>query len=570
MKQIHWSHKILLFSIFILLIGDSLQTQENPKVAEEALQGRRIQFINRTNQRASEFFRTLNIINGKELAEEILNKNESIKNNIIAKRIFDPEVEKFGADIIILTEKTNYGHINSIMRVIQGYLETAFEYTPKQAETISELIVYYNASLRLNPKNIQDSYSVNVINNIDLRKAGIDRSYRNWSGKTQLLIPLRKNIVRPEKTDVDRKEIIEFIEEDKKIPTEKKEELKKIDEEIKKEDLKKIEEKEKEIQKKEEQIKQESEIIKKEEEQIKKQLEDTNKRLEELRKDPEKNKEQIIEEEKKVEQLQEQKKEVEQQKQEIQKQQEQIQQEKKELAEQKQELQNQQVSRKEEEKKESQTTPTTKMDQQLENLKKENEELRKILEKKEELSENVINEKILFLKVLRYIEGGHYNNELWLLDPNKDDTLIKGPFTNICSRTFLPVEKLGVIVIGYEGSSHDNTPHNLYLLDADTLTVKAKSKENIIFTSFLIYKDNLIYAIEDFNGKYYLSRFNEKLELEARSSTNIHPHTEITFFKDKIYLTGSGKDDNIPIQVYDRKDLKLLKVIEPKQTTVSK
>jgi flagellar biosynthesis GTPase FlhF len=562
----------VLFLTF--LISLNLYGQEGPKVAEEIIKGNRIQFINRTNQRALDITIQRQINAGKKLAEDVLKQKEGEEINIIAKRFFEPNQEKYGADVIILTEKTNFGHINGVQRILLGYLQSAFEYNNKQAETLAELLVYYNANLRLNPKNIEESYSKKVLDNIDIKKAGIDRVYRNWPGKTQLLIPLRKNVVRPEKTDLDRKELQEVIEKDKSIPQEKKEELKKIDQELRKEDTKKIDQKEKELTQKEQEIKKSQEQIKQEEKKIQKELQDTNKKLEELRKDPEKNKEQIKQEEKKVEQLQEQKKEIQQQKQEVQQEQKKVEEAKQEIKEQKEQPQ---TTRKEEEKKENQDTtenqqkqPTSKVDQQLETLKKENEELKKEIEKKEQQSDNVINEKIVFLKVMRYVSDGHYSNELWMVDPNKDDTLFRGSFTNICSRTFLPIEKVGIVVIGYEDAAHTQTPHHLYLLDQDNLQVKAKSKEIVIFSSFLIYKDNLIYAIEELDGKYYLSRFNDKLELQDRSSSNINPHSEITFFKDKIYLTGSGTDSNIPIQIYNRKDLKLIKVIQPQKTSANK
>ncbi len=549
--------KVFIFLVLFVLILESLFSQENPRVAEEALKVEPIRFINRNNLPVDPKTQELQIRLGNQLANEVLKNNQAQINQIIIKRYFDPNLENFGADVIILTEKTNFGHINSIERVIMGYLQTAFEYNFNQSKTLSELVVYYNARLRQNFNLIQASYSKDVLDNIDLKKAGIDRSYKNWSGKTQILIPLRKNIVRLDKTDLDRKEIQILIEQDKTIPESKKEELKKIDEERKKEDIKKIEEKEKEILKKEEQIKTEQEKITKQEETIKKELQDTNKKLEELKKDPEKNKEQIKETEKKVQELQNQSQKIEQKKEEIKKQEEAVQQEKKELQEQKQQ-QIQQTTR-QEEKKQEEKQPASKIEQ----LEKEKEQLKKELEKKEQLSENVINEKIVFLKVLRFVEGGHFNNELWMLDPNKDDVLFRGSFTNICSRTFLAVDNIGIFVIGYEGSSHSQSPHYLYLLDPEKLEVKSKSKEQIMFNSFIIYRDNKIYTIEQNKDQYYLVRFNEKLELDARSSNPIHPHSEITFFKDKIYLTGSEKSSQVPIQVYSRNDLKLLKIIEP-------
>lgn len=556
---------IILFFVYIIFTK-LLMSQENPKIAEEAIKGDPIQFINRNNRVVDLKTQQQQINLGSEIAKALTKNNVVNRNNITTKRFFDPKLENYGADVIILNEKANYGHINAIERILIGYLQTAFEYKFNQAKTLSEMIVYYNARLRQNQKIIEESYAKDVLENIELKKAGIDRHYKNWAGKTQLLIPLRKNIVRPEQTDLDRKEIQDIIEKDKTIPEQKKEELKKIDEERKKEDAKKIEEKEKEIIKKEDEIKKQEEKIKKEETNIQKQLQDTNKKLEELRKDPEKNKEQIKEEEKKVQELQEQQKKVEEKKEEIKKQEQIVQEEKKQVEEQKKQ-QEQDTSRKEEQKQQETDKQTV---SKIEQLEKEKEELKKELEKKEQVSENVINEKIVFLKVLRFVEGGHYNNELWLVDPNKDDTLFRGSFTNICSRTFLTVEKIGIFVIGYEGSSHSQTPHYLYLLDAEKLNVKAKSKEQIMFNAFLIYKDNKIYTIEQINDQYYLARFNEKLELDARSSNPIHPHSEITFYKDKIYLTGTEKSNQIPIQVYSRNDLKLLKIIEPEQKTTSK
>ncbi|MBW7858931.1 MAG: hypothetical protein H3C43_11715 [Leptonema sp. (in: Bacteria)] len=42
------------------------------------------------------------------------------------------------------------------------------------------------------------------------------------------------------------------------------------------------------------------------------------------------------------------------------------------------------------------------------------------------------------------------------------------------------------------------------------------------------------------------------------------PYSEITFFKDKIYVTGQDKEGKpTTIQVFNRADLKLLKTIVP-------
>lgn len=565
--------KSILFPVILFLSPVYLFSQQRPQIAEEAIEGAPVQFINRTNRRATEAARAQEINLGRNLGEQIIQADAVTSTQIQVQRIFDPDVEKYGADIMSILPQADFGHIRSIMRVVQGYLETSFEYTPRQAATLSELIIFYNAALRLRPELIQNSYSINVLKELNLQKAGIDRNYRNWSGNTQLLIPLRKNIVRPDSSDLDREEIRTVLEQDKSInlPKEKREEIQKIESQRKAEDLQRLEKKEQEIQRKEQEIQRKEQELETQRQNIQKQMEDTNRVLQELRKDPVKNEEQIKKEEAKQQQLQEQQQSLQAQQEQIQNEKAQIEKEKQEIAEQKQEIQNNQttVARKEEEKKETQQAlqEQTKVDERLQNLQKEVENLRKELQKKEELSENVINEKIIFLKVIRFIEGGHYNNELWMIDPNNDDALFKGPFTNICSRKFLAVENLGVLVVGYEGSINDHSTHFLYLLDENTLQVKKRTKEKIAFNTFIEFRDNSIYVIEELDGKHYLAKFNRELELESRSEVPVHPHTEITFFKNKIYLTGSGRETSIPIQVFDKQQLKLLKTISPQLLT---
>ncbi|MCS7204540.1 MAG: hypothetical protein NZ853_02465 [Leptospiraceae bacterium] len=565
LKQLHF----FVITITLFIANQNLQGQARPQVAEEAIQGAPVEFINRTNRRASDFARNAEINTGSSLGEQILQNNQASTNQVQVIRIFDPDVEKYGADVMIILPAADYGHVRSIMRVVQGYLEKAFEYKPEQSRVLSELVVFYNASLRLKPELVQASYSVNVLNQLEQQKIGIDRSYRNWAGKTQLLIPLRKNVVRPDQSDLDREEIKIVIEQEKSIPQEKKEELRKIDEQRKQEDLQRIEQKEQELIKKEEQIQRQEQQIQQQQQNIQKQKEDTNRVLQELRKDPVKNEPQIKQEEQKLQQLEQQQQEIQKQQEQLQQQKEQIQQEKKELAEQKQELNQPQTTRKEEEQKENlqqAAKQETKPDEKLEALQKQVEELKKELQKEKELSDNVINEKIVFLKVIRY-KDGHYNNELWMIDPNKDDALFRGPFTNICSREFLAVDKVGIFVVGYEEEIPDHSVHFLYLLDAETLKVKKKSKELVSFNTFMEVRDNFIYVIEEYQGKHYLARFDFELNHQGRSSAPIHPHSEVTFFRDKIYLTGSGNAPNIPIQVYNKNDLKLIKEINPKLIT---
>lgn len=554
-------------------------SQEKPSIAEEALTAPAVRFENRTNRRATPAVRQYERNLGIRIAENALNDRTDPVADIQIFRVFDPNKERYGADVIALGPETNFGHILAIQRVIAGYLERAFEYKPEQADTISLFIIYYNAGIRSRPELIEKSFSDAVIAKLDAKMAGIDRSYKNWPGKTMILIPLRKNVVRPDKADIDREEIKKETEDNKDIKKDEKDALDRVEAERTKEDQAKLDQKESELDIKKEQIDQQKKELEKKEQEITNEIVDTGKRLEELRKDPVKNAVEIKKEEQKQQELEKKQEEVKKQQEEIKKQEEAIEQEKKEVQEQKTDTPSRQEEKKEQA---TSTTDTTKTEEQRkeevkkeetiadlqkekEELQKEKEELQKEIEKKEEVSENVVLEKILFMRV-QSSEKGHYSNELWYIDTNKDDTLFRSPFTKICSRDFVVVPDQGVMVAGYAGESHEQSEHFLVLLDRENLEFKKQSNESVFWNTPMILRDGKIYAIESFNGQYYLSRFNPDLTLDTRSSEGMSPHSEITFFKDKIYVTGQDKEGRpTTIQVFNRSDLKLLKTIIPQK-----
>lgn len=566
------------FIIFSFAIGLTLPvySQEKPSIAEEALSAPTVQFENRTNRRATPAARAHERGLGLQLADNAINDKTTAVGDIKIFRVFNSDKEKFGADIIELGPKTNFGHILAVQRIVSGYLEKAFEFKPEHADTVSLFIIYYNAELRNRADLLDKSYSEAVISKLDRKKVGIDRSYKNWPSKTQLLIPLKKNVVRPDKADIDREEIKKETEDNKDVKKDEKKELEKVDQERKKDDEKKLDEKDTDLTKKQDQVDQKKEDLTKKQDEIKKDLVDTGKKLEELRKDPVQNAVEIKKEEQKQQDLEKKQQEVKKQQDEVKKEEQKVTQEKKEVQEQKTDNTSRQEQKKEDTSNKTQETTTdqkkdetkkdadaTKADETIAALEKEKEDLKKELEKKEEVSENVSLDKILFMRV-QSIDKGHYSNELWYVDTAKDDALFRSPFTKICSREFVVVPAQGIMVAGYSGETHDQTDHFLVMLDETKLEFKKQSNESVFWNTPMIQRDNKIYAIESFDGTYRLSRFNPDLTLDARSSDGMSPYSEITFFKDKIYVTGQDKEGKpTTIQVFNRADLKLLKTIVP-------
>jgi hypothetical protein len=74
----------------------------------------------------------------------------------------------------------------------------------------------------------------------------------------------------------------------------------------------------------------------------------------------------------------------------------------------------------------------------------------------------------------------------------------------------------------------------------------------------------MVYAFEIHRNLYYLSRFKKDMTLDARSSIAVNPDSDITFFNEKIYVTGKKNNGEMTtIQVLSRKDLSALKTIDP-------
>ncbi len=201
---------------------------------------------------------------------------------------------------------------------------------------------------------------------------------------------------------------------------------------------------------------------------------------------------------------------------------------------------------------------------QIQEISKELTELKKSVEDKQQKSDNLIGEKVLFLQVVKYENDGHYTNDLWVLDPDEEEGLYKSPFENICGRDFKVLET-GVLVVGFEGQESDNTFHHLVLLNKEDLTVKKISKENIYWRTQLFLMDKKIYGFEVAEDKkIYLSRFSEDLVFEARSSEPMNINSDITFNKSKIFVTSKLQGStSTAIMILNKEDLKVLKSFKP-------
>ncbi len=569
-----FNKKIQLFTAILVSIAISpvFSQGKAPIGTKEIQSSRKIQFQNKSARKASPEIIQENTGKGKELSTLITKdpSKEAEYQGLKIKRFLPGKDNKFGGDILTIAEDQSFDHINSIARILASYIENSFQYSEVNSETLALYVLYYNAAHRKNQPFFQKKYTDELNNYLNKDKIGIDTSYRNWPGKTQLIIPIVGNILKDSGSDVTtdelENEVSKLVQKEKDPETKEKmkTEKEKMDQ-LQKDKL--IEEKKQVVVKKEEVAKKEQDL-KAKENANKQALAKTEADLQELKKDPVKNATKIEEKQKEVLKVQEEKKKIEE--------------DKKQVAETKEQLDKKEESlaKKEEAKKDSPSSTTentnsttadkpisndSKTQQKVEEVKEELAKVKEELKKKEEKSENVINDRIVFMKFIKYDAEGHYSNELWAIDPIKDDTLFKSPYNNICSKEFVEVKNQGILVLGYEGEKIDDRKHKLVLLDATTLKFKKQSDASDVFwRTPMVYTDDKIYVIEKFEGNYHLSRFKPDLELDIRSSEPGEENSEITFFKDKVYINGKGKGEGkTTIKVFKRDDLKLIKTITP-------
>ncbi len=553
-------------TLLVFAVALGLSAQSKAPLGESEFQGvKRIEFINKSYKRASSDIVQENQELGKKLAQGIQKGDSSVTGGVSIQRIQPGKDGKLGADILTISESTSFDHVNSIIRIVASYVETSFQYKAGGADTLGQYLIYYNAAHRKDLKYFSSKYTEEVTKLLTADKVGLDTNYKNWSGKTQLIIPIEKNILKDGGKDVTtdelEKDVNKIVKDKEKDPATKQ----KMQEVAKKMDTlqtEKLKEEKKIVQDKKQEVAKEQKEVEQKKEEIKKKEATEVAKLNELKKDPVKNKAEIEKKTEEVKAIQQEVAKTEQQAAVVEA--------KKDELDKKEE----QIAAKEEARKDGNTTSTdgTKTEeavkvaeQKVEVLKSELQEVKEELKKKEEQSDNVINNKILFMKFIKYDADGHYSNELWAIDTTKDDALYKSPYNNICSKDFKEIANQGVLVLGYDGEKIETRKHKLVLLDPDKLAVKKTSDAaDIFWRTPMINRDDKIYVVEKFQDKYHVSRFKSDLTFETRSAEGIEENSEITFFGDKLYVTGKPKEgDKTTIKVFKKEDLSLIKTIAP-------
>ncbi len=130
----------------------------------------------------------------------------------------DPtETGKLDADIFVIGPGAGVDHINNVRRIIGAYLEAAYDYSRQDADTIATFVTVYNAVYRGKLDAYRAKYKEAVTKNLTADKAGIALTYREWAGKTQIVIPLSDltgGLSTVDTSTISDREVVKSLQED--------------------------------------------------------------------------------------------------------------------------------------------------------------------------------------------------------------------------------------------------------------------------------------------------------------------------------------------------------------------
>ncbi|MBQ9239696.1 MAG: hypothetical protein IJ191_10400 [Treponema sp.] len=113
------------------------------------------------------------------------------RNRYYVVHAVDPtESGKLDADIIYIGADATVDHIVNVRRIVAAYLRSAYSYSQADADAIAVFVTVYNAVYRGNRAAYEQRYKSAVMQNLSAENCGIALSYRDWPGKTEMVIPL--------------------------------------------------------------------------------------------------------------------------------------------------------------------------------------------------------------------------------------------------------------------------------------------------------------------------------------------------------------------------------------------
>lgn len=402
--------------------------------------------------------------------------------------------EGLDADILVLSVDAAVDHITNLRRIIAGYLESAYEYEPEQAEALSVFITVYNAVYRGNIDYFNEIYKDVVTNHLTAEKAGLALSWEEWPGATMIVIPLTPKAGTETTGDLDSDmlsgaDVVERMREDEGQEIDARREIVDLKEDEILEEREEIQEERAELEQREEEL---TERIAEIEEQTWEAGDGT------AETGAEEAAEEVREAERELEEIEEARAELEERETAVEEREESIVAEREAIADD----QAEEISREEAAEEPSGRSETSEDAQQQ--------------------PAEAEPESLSFLMLSG--ASGSYKGQLVLVEPESGKIVKRSDVDSIRLRGYSYSDDEIISVAGEDGG---NRIVSIVRIDPDSLEIVRSGTDEVYIDSVLVKSGRDYYAVAKSGGRWRVGIFNKELELEKVSAAEVYPATEI-------------------------------------------
>ena len=433
---------------------------------------------------------------GEKVAPNVANKYETGDNNkyYVIHAVDSSVTTGLDADILILGKNANVDHIKNLRSIISSYLVSAYGYSKADADTLAVFITVYNAVYRNDLDTYKSKYKEVVTKNLTKENCGISVNYKDWAGKTQLVIPLLNpvdgGLSTIDTTIISDSTVIESMQEEDERGVDERKNL--VD--IKEREADVAQEEAKEAQK-------EATVAKQEVTQAKEELEKnpTDSRVQEA----------VKEAEKKVEEAEE----------------------KVEEAVAKVEEKVEEAEKKAEEAKEAQSFA----DKKLSEAQTERSEI--ATDQQKNIADAKAEAKMVTTYGLQLVDSSNLLSKLVFLDVETGKIVKSSPVQVIRNRSIVSTGN-GFAAIAGEDSG-ENQAIRLVILDSENLEIVSQTEEDVAPNAVLVSADNYLYTVVKSTSGFVVAKYSNDLRLQAKSTLKVMETTPITVTDKGIVVTDS-------------------------------
>lgn len=455
---------------------------------------------------------------GKDISLSVSSTNGSNEKYYVVHSVTSESKDQLDADIIYIGSTATVDHVDNLRRIISGYLQSAYDYSEKDADTLAVFITVYNAVYRGKLDTFKSKYTEDVVKNLSSENCGLSTNYKDWPGKSEIVIPLfdvkNGGLSTVDTSVIADSKVVDSMQEDEDRNIDSRKDMVDLKEREADESSEKAQEAQKEAV-------QEQKVLnetKKEAEEAKKEAEEAKKEAEEAKK--------VAEENPNDKKAQETAKEAEK---------------KAEEATAKAEEKQQQVE--EQQKKTDDAKEAAKEAQEIAD-KKQNEaqtERKEIAQDQQEIQQEKIAEAKANTEYgIIIVDEENLLSRLVKFNSDNGEIIRKSPVAVIRNRTIFEVGSEGSEqFISVAGDNAGNGTIKLVLMDQDNMEITRESNETLSEDSVLVKDGDDYYCVIDDNGKWVVAKYNAELSLRYKSSIAVKSSTPITITKSGVVVTDS-------------------------------